>query len=157
MKPLHPLIEPPMTADPRLARIVHFFETLTPATLAGLDEVYTADARFKDPFQCVEGSARIRRVYAHMFETLSAPRFIVQRALCEGPDAFLSWDLVFDSPRMPDGRWTVHGASHLRLAADGRIAEHRDYWDPAEELYEKTPLLGALMRLIKRRLRTPGL
>jgi hypothetical protein len=39
------------------------------------------------------------------------------------------------------------------FAADGRIARHRDYWDVAEELYEKVPLLGGLMRLVKRRLR----
>ena len=46
---------------------------------------------------------------------------------------------------------TVRGASHLRFATDGRIALHRDYWDAAEELYEKLPLLGALMRWLKRR------
>ena len=45
----------------------------------------------------------------------------------------------------------MRGASHLVLAADGRIAVHRDYWDVAEELYEKLPLLGALMRWLKRR------
>jgi hypothetical protein len=33
------------------------------------------------------------------------------------------------------------------------VADHRDYWDAAEELYEKLPVLGALMRLLKRRLR----
>jgi steroid delta-isomerase len=27
---------------------------------------------------------------------------------------------------------------------------HRDYWDAAEELYEKLPLVGALMRWLKR-------
>jgi hypothetical protein len=30
---------------------------------------------------------------------------------------------------------------------------HRDYWDVAEELYEKVPVLGGLLRTIKRRLR----
>jgi hypothetical protein len=44
----------------------------------------------------------------------------------------------------------IRGGTHLRLAADGRILEHRDYWDAAEELYEKLPLLGALMRWLKR-------
>jgi len=43
------------------------------------------------------------------------------------------------------------GASHLLLDADGRITSHRDYWDAAEELYEKLPVLGALMRILKRR------
>ena len=47
---------------------------------------------------------------------------------------------------------TIHGASHLRFGADGRVVVHRDYWDAAEELYEKLPLVGALMRWLKRRL-----
>jgi hypothetical protein len=33
------------------------------------------------------------------------------------------------------------------------ITEHRDYWDAAEELYEKIPVLGALMRWLKKRAR----
>ena len=36
-------------------------------------------------------------------------------------------------------------------SVDGRIVMHRDYWDVAEELYEKLPLIGALMRWLKRR------
>lgn len=39
------------------------------------------------------------------------------------------------------------------LYADGRIAQHRDDWDAAEELYEKLPAIGALMRWLKRRAR----
>ena len=45
----------------------------------------------------------------------------------------------------------IRGGSHLQLTADGRILLHRDYWDVAEELYEKLPVLGALMRWLKSR------
>ena len=38
----------------------------------------------------------------------------------------------------------------MKFAADGRINFHRDYWDAAEELYEKLPLVGSLMRWLKR-------
>ena len=49
---------------------------------------------------------------------------------------------------------TVRGCSHLVLDASGRIAMHRDYWDVAEEMYEKIPVLGALMRWLKKRARS---
>jgi len=45
----------------------------------------------------------------------------------------------------------VRGGSHLKLNADGQIEYHRDYWDAAEELYEKLPAVGSLMRWLKRR------
>jgi steroid delta-isomerase len=53
---------------------------------------------------------------------------------------------------MGDERQCIRGATLLRLGADGRISDHRDYWDAAEELYEKLPLIGALMRWLRRRI-----
>jgi hypothetical protein len=47
---------------------------------------------------------------------------------------------------------TIHGASHVRLDECGKIRYHRDYWDAADELYAKLPLIEPVMRLLKRRL-----
>jgi hypothetical protein len=43
------------------------------------------------------------------------------------------------------------GASHFVFTSTGLVTLHRDYWDAAEELYEKLPLLGSAMRWLKRR------
>ena len=142
-----------MDEDPRLLRIAALYETLTPARLADLDSIYTADARFKDPFNEVQGVAAIRRIFEHMYATLDEPRFAVHERMAQGDQCFLTWDFIF---RLRSGRrdeLVVRGSSHLRLAADGRITMHRDYWDVAEELYEKLPVLGALMRWLRRRLK----
>jgi hypothetical protein len=48
---------------------------------------------------------------------------------------------------------TIHGSSHLRFNVAHQVMYHRDYWDAAEELYEKIPVLGSLMRFIKRQAR----
>ena len=45
----------------------------------------------------------------------------------------------------------ILGASQLVFDAQGRVVLHRDYWDAAEELYEKLPVVGSLMRWLKRR------
>jgi ketosteroid isomerase-like protein len=142
-------------ADPRVARTVQFFEQLTPADLARLGEIYTPDARFKDPFNEVQGLAAIKRVFAHMYATLDAPRFVIRTAMAEGDAAFLSWDFLFRMRRFDRStEQTVRGATHLVFAPDGRIALHRDYWDAAEELYEKLPVVGWLMRWLKKRAST---
>ena len=136
--------------DPRVARIVALYETLAPAALPQLATIYTDDARFKDPFNEVQGIPAIRAIFEHMYRTLDGPRFVVRERALQGAQCFLTWDFVFRLKR-GGAPITVRGASHLVLAADGRIAVHRDYWDVAEELYEKLPLLGALMRWLKRR------
>jgi ketosteroid isomerase-like protein len=140
-----------LTTRPALDRIVAFYEGLQPADLARLDEIYAPLARFKDPFNEVEGIAAIRRIFEHMFANLDAPRFVVTEALAQGDRAFLVWDFVFRPRSGRRAEVTIRGATHLVLGADGRILRHRDYWDAAEELYEKLPLLGPLMRWLKRR------
>ena len=46
----------------------------------------------------------------------------------------------------------IPGGSHLVLNDSGQVILHRDYWDTAD-LYEKLPLLGGVMRWLKRQAR----
>jgi ketosteroid isomerase-like protein len=137
--------------DPRVIRVKQFFETLSPADVARLSDFYAPQAYFKDPFNEVQGVAAIGRIFEHMFVQVGAPRFIVREAVAQGDDAFLTWDFLFRSERLGNREQVIRGASHLKFDADGRVKYHRDYWDAAEELYEKIPFLGGLMRLVKRR------
>jgi ketosteroid isomerase-like protein len=142
-----------------LADIERFFTDMTPAHLARLGDVYTDQAWFKDPFNEVQGLDAVRGIFQHMYDSLNQPRFIVTTRVVQGRQCFLTWDFVFGL-RGQTTEITVRGASHLMLApgSDGRwrIEHHRDYWDVAEELYEKLPLLGGLMRWLKRRVNAPA-
>jgi ketosteroid isomerase-like protein len=138
-------------ADARVQRVVEFFEGLRVEDLPRLGELYAPQAFFKDPFNEVRGTQAIEAIFAHMFRTLEQPRFIVHEAVLQGEQCFLTWDFVFRPRKSGSQPLTVRGASHLQFGADGRITRHRDYWDAAEELYEKLPVLGALMRWLKRR------
>ena len=140
-----------ITTDARVARVISAFETLTPGDVARLADLYTEDARFKDPFNEVQGHAALQRVFAHMFVALDEPRFVVTEAIVQGDQCFLAWEFLFRFKRWSRAPQTVRGGSHLVFAADGRLRLHRDYWDAAEELYEKLPGVGPLMRWFKRR------
>lgn len=142
---------PAFTDDARVARVIARFEHLAREDVPRLSELYTEDALFKDPFNEVEGLGAVQAVFAHMFDALDEPRFVVRDAVVQGDQCLLTWDFLFRFKRYRYELQTVRGASHLRFAADGRIAQHRDYWDAAEELYEKLPAIGALMRWLKRR------
>jgi ketosteroid isomerase-like protein len=145
-------VNAPRHPDPRVARVIDFFERLTPTDLARLSEVYAEQARFKDPFNEVQGVAAIAPLFEHMFRALDGPRFIVYSAVAEGDQCLLTWDFLFRFRRFaPDREQVVRGATHIVFGPDGRIALHRDYWDAAEELYEKLPMLGSLMRWLRRR------
>jgi steroid delta-isomerase len=135
-----------------VARIVHFFEGLQPADVVRMGEFYTSEAWFKDPFNEVRGLTEVQRVFSHMYVALDQPHFVVTGQLVDGAQCFLTWNFVFRFKRFSPDIWqTVRGGSHLKLNAEGLIEDHRDYWDAAEELYEKLPTIGSLMRWLKRR------
>jgi steroid Delta-isomerase len=138
--------------DTRAQAVVTLFEQLQPADVARLGQVYAEQAFFKDPFNEVQGLAGIQRIFAHMFKTLDGPRFRILEVLVQDSQAFISWDFEFRLRGQAAMR-QIHGSSHLRFGADGRVIYHRDYWDAGEQLYEQIPLLGGLLRLIKKRLR----
>ncbi len=144
-----------MTSPKDIQQLVRFFEQLKPADLAHLGDYYAPDALFKDPFNDVQGITAIRAIFDHMFAQLHEPRFVVTRQVQQGHDCFLTWDFVFRFKRFqPETVQTIKGATHLVFDDRGYVAQHRDYWDAAEELYEKLPWVGGFMRWLKQRSRS---
>jgi hypothetical protein len=132
-------------------RIIEAFQTLTPERVERLDSIYANDARFKDPFNDVQGLAEIQRIFRHMYASLENPRFLITGRIVQGAQCFLTWEFHFAFKRFKQGQaQCIVGGSHLVLNDKARITLHRDYWDAAEELYEKLPLVGSLMRWMKR-------
>lgn len=136
-----------MSMEP-IDRIAGLFNTFAPKDVQRLGSYYREDAHFKDPFHEVQRLEDIKRIFAAMFETMEDPCFAVTQRLANGREIVLLWDLNF---RLRNSPQSLQGASHLRVDEAGLIEFHRDYWDPAEGVYEKLPVLGALMRWIKRR------
>jgi len=135
-----------------VTRIEGLFAALTPADVARLGDFYTPDAYFKDPFNEVRGVPAIQAIFRHMFDALDAPRFVITARVVDGDQCFVVWEFRFAFRNFHKGvEQVVRGGSQAVLAPDGRIRSHRDYWDAAEELYEKLPLVGGVMRWLKRR------
>lgn len=138
----------------RLGRLVSWYETLSPATLADLPLYYAGDARFKDPFNETGGVAAIERVFRHMFEQLDEPRFVVTGTYlgnaAAADEAMLCWRLHFRHRALGKAEQVIVGSTLLRFDPGGRVSWHRDYWDTAEELFAKLPLIGPLTRGLTR-------
>jgi len=136
-----------------LARLCAFYATLSPESLAGIAEFYADRALFKDPFNEVVGIAAIEAIFRAMFADLESPRFVIRASVLEGGRACVTWDFEFGFRSFRRGQTQlIRGASWLEFDAAGKVVRHRDYWDAAEELYEKLPVIGALMRGLRRRL-----
>lgn len=140
-----------MNAD-ALPKLIQYWQTLTPETVSALKNIYAEDATFQDPFNAVRGLPAITHIFHDMFVRLHDPKFVITETIQQDNRVLLVWDFTFRIKNLkPDMPRKIHGTSLIRFADDGRVESHRDYWDAAGELYEQLPIIGVLMRWLKKR------
>lgn len=139
-------------ASARAQAIAVWFEAMSEASLASIDQIYAVDAHFCDPFNDVKGLAAIAAIYGHMFENLTAPRFVITEIIEQDQRLFMAWQFLF---QWRGQSFDIPGGTRFRLDGDGRVADHQDYWDVAQGLYEKLPVLGWLLKRLRQKMATP--
>ncbi|VVD86549.1 isomerase [Pandoraea soli] len=135
-----------------LTRLTRYFETLTRQSVGNLGEFYAPNVYLKTPMHEVRSAAEVATLLTHLFERVDVPRIEFTATLLQHNQALLVWNLHFHTKRWLDDEQVIHGASHLRLAVDGRVAYQRDYWDATEDIYVKLPIFGRLLRWLRHRL-----
>ncbi|MFZ4538717.1 nuclear transport factor 2 family protein [Propionivibrio sp.] len=134
-----------------LDSLIAFYENLSPESVTHFPDFYAEDAWFKDPFNEVRGVLPIQRIFTHMFGQVAEPRFKIIERIVDENGALLVWEFYYRVRLWGDGKSQVmRGASHLKFNAEGKVLWHRDYWDAAEELYAKLPVIGWLLRRLKK-------
>lgn len=131
-----------------LDRYAAYFATVSPASLDRLSDVFTDDVEFRDPFNHTRGLGAVRRVFERMYESIEGPRFDVLHTVADGRIGYLKWRF---SGRLRGRPFSFVGMSEI-VFRDGKAAVHVDYWDAASEVYEKVPLLGRVLRVLRRRI-----
>lgn len=136
---------------PLLENFCEFYRELDQRPLQELARIYANDIEFRDPVHGVKGLDALTRYFETSLGDVSACRFEIHAVDELSGEAYVRWTMHFSHPRLNAGKIIdVPGISHLRF--DDRISWHRDYFDLGAMLYEQLPLLGAMIRLIKRRL-----
>ena len=134
-------------------RVVDYWQTLSAARVSAISEVYTEDAYFRDPFNEVTGLDKLKHIFSDMFVRLHEPKFTITETIHQDNRVLMVWDFTYRIKTLkPELDRKIHGSSLIRFGADGRVNYHRDYWDAAGELYEQLPVIGALMRWLKKRM-----
>ena len=130
---------------------VRFYEALRPESVGDLSRVATDDIRFHDPFNDVHGCQAYAHILRKMFDAVPDIRFTVSHIALDGETCFIRWRSIGTLRAMGAMPWIVEGMSELKFAPDGRVREHVDYWDAAAQFYERLPIIGPLLRFIRRR------
>lgn len=137
-----------MKSSTPLHAFVRFFEHLRVEDLERLSEVYTSDILFSDPFHHVVGIEALHGIFVRMFETFDTAKFTVLEVGETDNGALILWRFVYVF-KGEEGHF--EGTSHLIFDESGKVSTHIDYWD-ASPIFEKVPLLGTLLRFVRRKI-----
>lgn len=137
-----------------LEAYVALLQGLTPETLPELRRVTAPDVRFKDPFHDVQGRGAMLAVFERMFHDVRDLRFQVHHTCLadRGSTALMRWTLTGRVRALGNRDWSVDGMSEVHLDTQGLVTAHVDYWDAASSLYERLPVIGPVLRAIRRRI-----
>ncbi|HRP34593.1 MAG TPA: nuclear transport factor 2 family protein [Gammaproteobacteria bacterium] len=133
-----------------VARFQQTFQELRHDNLSRLAAVYADDVLFEDPLHRVEGLAALTEYFERMYAGVESISFEFGEVIDAPGQAMLTWTMRMTHRRLRPGEpLALPGASHIRY--DQRVHYHRDYFDAGALLYERLPLLGTVVRAVRRR------
>jgi len=134
-------------------KVIDFYSNYMSAELSSLAQIYATQIKFQDPLLTLHGIDQLTRYFEHSKQGLKSCSFDFSEVSEAGNAVWLEWVMRFSHGKLQGGRPLVlRGSSLLKLnEAEDRVIYHRDYYDVGEMLYEHLPLLGAVVRSVRRK------
>ena len=129
---------------------IRLFEELSMERLKGIEGFVSADIKFKDPFNDLSGLDAFRRLLVKTLNDVKGLKFEVTHRAWTENILFLRWS--FEGKVKGLDYWIVEGMSEISFDERGLVCQHIDHWDAAGQFYEKLPLIGTIIRIIRSRL-----
>jgi hypothetical protein len=133
-----------------LSRYSEFFESLDRQKLEQCDQLFNRQVHFKDPFNDVEGIKAVKQVFSHMFNVCEHCQFEVSDHCGSDLQGYLHWKFYYRMKGSSRDQ-SIIGVSLVKFNHLGEVIEHIDFWDSAETIYEKLPLIGGTLSWIRKR------
>ncbi|CAM4028123.1 nuclear transport factor 2 family protein [Vibrio neonatus] len=132
--------------------VADVYQKLTKETLSDLTQIYHQDVIFEDAVHKLNGWEALSLYFENLYQNVIDCRFEIESKHQTGEAGFIIWTMRLRHPKLKGGsEVAVKGISHLQFS-DGKIIHHRDYFDMGEMLYENLPILGSVVKAIKKRM-----
>ncbi len=102
-------------------------------------EHYAPEAYFADPVQKAQGRKEVLRMYRNLGRMFPDISIAILRQLDRDDCVVAEWEMTFKSKYWPV-TIPLRGTTWLTLDNQGRILDHRDYWDLVAFLKAGIPL-----------------
>jgi len=131
-----------------------FYAVFTPENvLARVRDVYAKDAYLTDALRELNGIEDIEAYMLRLLKAVESCTFEFLDVAVSGGEYYFRWVSEAKPKTIKKGRtMRLYGMSHIRFDETGKVVFHVDYWDSAGGIFEHIPVLGGLIKLIKRRI-----
>ncbi|WP_421846463.1 nuclear transport factor 2 family protein [Marinomonas sp.] len=133
-----------------IERFKAFYLDVKHPQLDKIDDVYTEDVLFKDPVHELRGAENLHAYLSEMCVNVHSGRFEYLDQIVSENTAYIKWNMHFKHPKLGNQTITVRGISQVQF--NERIYFHEDVYDLGQLIYEHVPLLGAVVKGLKKRL-----
>ena len=111
-------------------------------------EAYSEDVVFEDPTQKQKGLKAYLAAQEGLLRRCDDVLLKPLAIACDGNTAFVEWEMGL---KIKGVEFIYPGASRLHLNREGRIDDHRDYFDFVGPTFGPVPLVGGFVRWLYKR------
>lgn len=134
-------------------KIKNTFNAFDGKNLENLDDFYADSVAFEDPVTKIKGLKNLKKYYSHAYKNVKSIKFEFSEIFNEGGTYGAAWEMHLSVKGLNGGReYTVPGFSRIKFNKKNLVIEHRDYVDLGDMVYERLPLQGLVISLIKKML-----
>lgn len=114
-----------------------------------VDDVYSRNVLFQDSFHRIEGVDAMKEYFNALYLNLKSSEFTFHDHWIGSGSAMLTWTMIYSHGRLNGGREiSIEGSTEIRF--DEKVYFHKDYFDGGSLLYEHVPVLGTVIKQLKK-------
>ena len=114
-----------------------------------LDDIYSKNVVFKDPIHEINGIEHLSKYFKKLNDNLIEGSFQFLDESTIGNKTFISWEMNL---RLKKPNKNVKASGISVLTIEEKIVSQRDYFDAGELFYENIPVLGGIIRFLKKKI-----
>lgn len=132
-----------------------FFNELNANMMHLVEQFYAEDIQFYDPIVHMDGLKEMRDYYIQMYKNVQTISWEFPDEVWQDNKCTLSWKMTLTAKDFNGNKpLTLDGISLMKFNPEGKACYHRDYFDMGAFVYEWVPVLGSMVRFVKKKMTT---
>ena len=125
------------------------YANLDASNITLVESIYAGNVTFIDPFHVIKGRTRLITYFSKLYKNVENCQFTFNEVYEKSSSAMIIWKMALKHRSLSKHIIEVCGSTQICFAE--KIHFHRDYFDAGQMVYENIPVIGSVVKHIKRK------